>query len=193
MLVKKQILFLSVLALSLFGSEACLHARAMNHAIIQQTEFAVEENFLNNGDIIVKSLSVDADFKNRDGYVEADKIFVTASCNNFENCNILKVSNNITFADPETRITLSVMTRINALYKGDDYMGGIDCWFGKKNLGTLTIINQAQKHVFEGSASDVKEALNKGLNKTASVTALIAYLRQFLTQKNLVAAAALRR
>lgn len=181
-------IFLTILGvnLSLLGAPV---KSTINNVVIEQDSFVVDAPLINNGDIKVNTLLVDADFRNKDGYVEADKIFVTASCNNFENNNILQVSDNLTFVEPKTHITLSHMTRIPALYKGDDYMGGIDCWFGKKEQGTLTISNHAHKVVFEGSVKDVKDALNKGLNKTSSVTALIAYLRQFLTQKSLVAAA----
>ena len=193
MICRQYILFLSMIFLTILGANLSLMGVAVNNKIIKQESFVVDAPLVNNGDIEVSSLLVDADFKNRDGYVEADKVFVTASCNTFENNNILQVSDSLTFVDPKTRMSFSCMTRIAALYKGDDYMGGIDCWFGKKTAGTLTIINHDQAVVFEGSATAVKDALNKGINKTSSVTALIAYLRQVLTQKHLLAAAALRK
>lgn len=185
---KNYIFVFSVLFVSCCTTETAL-GKAVNHTIVKQDTFVIDEPLVNNGDIEVKTLLVDADFKNNFGFIKADDVLVTASCDTFENLNVLEVADTMTFADPETHIIFSHMTRVNALYKGDDYMGGIDCWFGKKNVGTLTITNKDKKYVFEGSVSTVKEVLNKGLNKAANVTALIAYVRQYLTKQNLVAAA----
>jgi hypothetical protein len=194
MVCRQYALFLSTIFLTILGANLSLMGApargvAVNNKVIKQDNLVIDTPFINNGDIEVSTMLVDADFKNRDGFVEADKVFVTASCNTFENNNTLHVSDNLTFVDPKTRIIFSIMTRVNALYKGDDYMGGIDCWFGKKSTGTLTITNNGQAYAFEGSAEAVKDALNKGLNTTYNVTALIAYLRQYLTQKHLVATA----
>lgn len=181
--------FYTILVVFFLALSSPLMGVVLQNQTIKQDSFVVDEALVNNGDITVSSLLVDADFKNRQGFVTADKVLVTASCNTFENNNVLQVSDSLTFVDPKTVVTMSIMTRVKALYKGDDYMGGIDCWFGKKNKGTLTITNREQTAIFEGSASEITQALNKGLNETSNVTALIAYLRQALVQKNVVAAA----
>lgn len=152
----------------------------VNNGIIETDSLSCSAKAINNGSIKTGELLVNGDFDSKNGSLTASKIFVTASCNVFnvgKNCSIQQLN----FFDPATKIILGISgTKIISLNKGSDYMGGIECAFGRARQGKLTITNKEMKIDFSGPSEHLEKALNEGINTTNSVVALIAYLTKKL-------------
>ena len=188
-----------LLLLSCFYNSAIM----VNHSVIQQNELVIQDELKNSGSIVVadslslynksensgtittKKLFLNGSFNNS-GAVNASTVYATAGCNRFENQGTLTIGK-LYLAAYETILKLSLkkQTTIGAVYRGEEFLGGISCkpdWFNNSK-STITITDErGEQHIFTGTQKTLEEILEKALNEKVSVVALITYLQQ-MTKK----------
>jgi hypothetical protein len=176
----------------------------VNQAYIEQESLVFQEELINYGTISVtnalalykKSVNegtiesgkvlVNGAFMNH-GTVQASTIYVTAGCTMFENRGVLKVDAlYLPVFGTHIKLSLKKQTVIGALYRGQEFLGGITCEpdrFSKHKV-IITITDDKGRHyTFSGTQKLLEQVLENALNEKINVIALVAYLQKMIPQK----------
>ena len=191
----------NLIAILILLSTFYTHATMINRSIIQKDELTVQEELNNSGAIAVEhdislyasannsgsitaeKLFLNGSFTNT-GTLNVTKVFTTADCNRFENQGTLNIEKLYLPAyGTYLKLRLNKQTTIGALYRGQDFLGGIS-YEPQANRGKITITDElGEQHVFAQTAETLENILEKLLNEKVSVIALITSLQK-MTKKS---------
>lgn len=167
-----------------------------NEGILSVRVLEIPKPFVNNNRIEADIIIAQDSFTGN-GYCTANILTITSGCELFT-CGPLNVKKLI-IENPITTIRFSLAAiTIEALYKKETYMGAISSFVNKNGAGELHITDysdidggdikspRAKTYEFKGASEAVHDAFNTGIEQSASLKDLLAYLNQKLPPQKIV-------